>query len=251
MLNYLSAEWYKLRRTKGIFIAFGILLALIATVFLPTFWSLTPAVEVYAVAYLAFLPLGFFLAPVFAIRAFDDQYGRGTLKNEIVFGIPRSRCYLGKLAVGGLVGTAAALVVLGFYLLMCVLSGSLREEGADIYWQLCVQGTFTVLPLWLASLSVSFFLQAVVKSSAGAVALNYILLFFSLPMSCLAPEVPAGSLVWSFFRYFFFAAPYRGIYDTPLDSQVMNMGWAWLLGLCWMAVTTLVGIAIFERKEIK
>ena len=32
MLNYISAEWYKLRHTKGIFIAFGFLLLLIALV---------------------------------------------------------------------------------------------------------------------------------------------------------------------------------------------------------------------------
>lgn len=253
MLNYLSAEWYKLRHTKGIFIAFGILLALIASVFLPAFWYLEPTFEVYAVAYLAFLPLGFFLAPIFAVKAFDDQYGRGTLKNEIVFGIPRSRCYLGKLAMGGLAGTAAALIVLGFYLLMSFLSGGLGEEGT-LYLRMCIRGTFLTLPLWLASLSLCFCLQAVVKSSSGAVALDYILLFFGLPMSLIAPDAPTGSLVWKFFRYCFFVAPYRGIYNTTVEQQRLGasaMGYAWLVGLGWIAATTLVGIAFFNKKEIK
>ena len=58
MLNYLSAEWYKLRKTKGIFVAFGVLLALIFLIFLPKFWYVEPSFGVYAAAYLAFLPVG-------------------------------------------------------------------------------------------------------------------------------------------------------------------------------------------------
>ena len=118
MLNYISAEWYKLCRTKGLFIAFGILLVLVTLLFFPSFWYQMPTFGVYATAYLAFLPAGFFLAPIFAVKAFDDQYGRGTLKNEVVFGVPRYRSYLGKLSIGALTGTGAALIVLAVYLLL-------------------------------------------------------------------------------------------------------------------------------------
>ena len=47
MLNYISAEWYKLRHTKGIFIAFGFLLLLIALLFLPALGMMKPIFEVY------------------------------------------------------------------------------------------------------------------------------------------------------------------------------------------------------------
>lgn len=252
MLNYLSAEWYKLRRTKGIFLAFGLLLAMIVSIFVPVFWYEEPTTKVYAAAYQAFLFLGFFLAPIFAVRAFDDQYGRGTLKNEIVYGIPRSRIYLGKLALGALTGTGAALVVLGFYLLMCLVTGG-WEADAVPYLRLCVDGTLLCLPLWLASMALAFTLQALFRSSAGAIALDYIFLLFSMPLVLVAPETPTNSFLWNFFSFWHFISPFRSLYtlfggDWP---TLASLSYSWLVGLGWIAVTTAVGLLVFERRELK
>lgn len=262
MLNYISAEWYKLRHTKGIFVAFGLLLLLIIVLFLPAFWYRDPTtmepnrkitMELYAAAYLATLLLGFFLAPPFAIRAFDDQYGRGTMKNEVVFGIPRSRIYLGKLAFGALAGTVAAAVVLAFYLLLCLLMGGLGAEYDLLCLDLCVRGTLMAYPLWLASHSLAFFLQVVLRSSAGAVAIDYLILFFCSPISMIGfGEAANRSPVYYFFDRLFFVAPFRGIYGGMDVEQgiLTGMGYSWLVGLGWIAVTSLVGMAIFTRKEI-
>lgn len=252
MLNYISAEWYKLRHTKGIFIAFVILLAFILILFLPKFWVVEMRFEIYAVAYLAFLPLGFFLAPIFASKAFDDQYGRGTLKNEVVFGIPRSHIYLGKLAFGALVGTGGALIVVGFYLLMNFLAHGMGEENILPYVDLCVQGTLLTLPLWLASLSLAFCLQVIVKNSAGAIVLDYLILIFGTPLALVGTDEPTASAVMNFFTRWFFVAPFRVIYTAMDQEQVTISGlrYSWMVALGWIVVTTLAGIAAFSRKEI-
>lgn len=251
MLNYISAEWCKLRHTKGIFIGFGALLVLIALLFFPAAWGLKPVFSVYTGAYILGLLLGFFLAPIFAIKAFDDQYGRGTMKNEVVFGIPRYRIYLGKLTFGAIMGTAAAFFVLGFYLLMCVLAGGLEDGGdALLYIELCVQGTLFVLPLWLASLSLAFCLQVIIKSSAGATAADYLLLLFLTPVALVGSEEPTASLALNFINKCFFVSPYRRFYVIGATEQVSGMGYSWLVGLGWVAVTTLVGLAALSRKEI-
>ena len=252
MLNYISAEWYKLRHTKGIFIAFGVLLVLISFFFIPALWIQRPTFGVYAGAYIVTLVLGFFLAPVFAVRAFDDQYGRGTMKNEVVFGIPRRRIYLGKLAFGALTGTGVAFLVLGFYLLLCILSGGLAEENALLCIDLCIQATLLVLPLWLASLSLAFCLQAVVKSSGGAVAINYLFLIFGTPIALMGYDEPTASHLLNFFTRWFFVAPFRNLYDG-LDlgwNGLSGMTYSWLVGLGWVLVTTLMGLAVFSRREI-
>lgn len=253
MLNYLSAEWYKLRRTKGIFIAFGVLLALIATMFIPSAWYEEPTFGVYAIAYLVSLILGFFLAPVFAMRVFDDQYGRGTLKNEIVFGIPRRRIYLGKLLLGGAAGTASALIVLSFYLLLGLLTGGGGgQENVLACAELCLRGTLIVLPLWLASLSLSFCLLTLIRSGAGAIALNYILLFFTVPLALMAPGTHTDSHLWNFFSYWHFVSPFRGIYEPVNGEPVLpTLGWSLAVGVGWIVVTTAVGLAAFNQREIK
>lgn len=253
MLNYISAEWYKLRHTKGIFVAFGLLLLLIITLFLPAFWYQEPTTEIYTAAYLAALFLGLFLAPIFAVRAFDDQYGRGTMKNEVVFGIPRSRIYLGKLAFGGIVGTGAALLVLAYYLLLCLLADGIHGETTLLCVDLCVQGTLLALPLWLASLSFSFSLQVTFKSNTGAVVLHYLILLFGSPLSMIGfGEVANRSPVYYFFDRLFFVAPFRelyGVIDVELGA-LSGMEYSWLVGMGWVAVTTLAGLLTFSRKEI-
>ena len=253
MLNYISAEWYKLRHTKGIFLSFGVLLVLVTLLFVPAFWVQAPTFEAYAGGYIVTLVLGFFLAPIFAVRAFDDQYGRGTMKNEVVFGIPRRRIYLGKLAFGALAGTGAALLVLAFYLLLCILMGGLAEENATLCIELCVSGTLLVIPLWLASLSLAFLLQAVMRSSAGAVAINYLFLLFGTPIALMGGlEEPTTSLLLNFMNRWFFVAPYRAIYvTTDLNwSAFCGMTYSWLVGAGWVLATTSIGLAVFSRREI-
>lgn len=251
MLNYLSAEWYKLRCTKGIFAAFALLLVLIALLFWPAFWISEPSFSMYTGAYILGLLLGFFLAPIFAVKAFDDQYGRGTMKNEVVFGIPRGRIYLGKLVFGALAGTVAAILVLGFYLLLCVLTGGLEDENVLLCLNLCVQGTLFVLPLWLAGLSLAFCLQAVIKSSAGATVAMYLLLFFLTPIALVGSEEPTASPVLNFINRWFFVSPYRRFYLMGAGVQLSGLGYSSLVGLAWIVATTLVGLAAFSRKEIR
>lgn len=253
MLNYISAEWYKIRRTRGVFIAFGVLLVLISLLFIPSAWTQKPTFELYTGGYVMALLVGFFLAPIFAARAFDDQYGRGTMKNEVVFGIPRHRIYLGKLGFGALMGTAAAFLVLGFYLLLCILAGGLAEDNALLCIDLCIKATLLVLPLWLASLSLAFLLQVAVKSSGGAVAANYLLLLFGTPISLMGgTEEDTASHLMNFMSRWFLVAPFRSLYDTlDLEWGVFSgMSYSWLVGLGWILATTLIGLALFSRKEI-
>ena len=253
MLNYISAEWYKLRHTKGIFVAFGFLLVLILLIFLPKFWYAEPSFAVYAAAYVAFLPIGFFLAPVFAAKAFDDQFGRGTLKNEVVFGIPRYRSYLGKLSIGALTGTGAAMIVLGFYLLLSWISHGFGEEYVSLAIEICVQATLLTLPLWLASMSLAFCLQVTIKNSSAALALDYLLLIIGVPLSMMEFEGEIYSPVMVFFNKWFFAAPFRVVYGE-IGRELTNLsglGYSWLIGLGWIAATSLVGITVFRQQEIK
>lgn len=253
MLNYLSAEWYKLRKTKGIFVAFGVLLALIFLIFLPKFWYVEPSFGVYAAAYLAFLPVGFFLAPIFASKVFDDQYGRGTLKNEVTFGIPRYRSYLGKLAMGALTGTVAALIVLAFYLLLSFISHGAQEEYLLIYAEACLHGTLLTLPLWLASMSMAFCLQILIRNSAAAIATDYLILLVGTPLSIMEFEGEIYSPVLRFFNRWFFVAPFRAVYgENALDGLGLSgLEYSWLIGVGWVLVTSIVGMSVFSRKEIK
>ena len=252
MLNYIAAEWYKFRRRKGIFLALGLLMALETVIFLPELlYGAEIEWESYAGILEINLVLGFFLTPIFAVRVFDDQYGRGTLKNEVVYGIPRSRAYLGKLLAAALVGTGAAALVVGWYLLLAILCCGIDPE----YLSECVGATLFVYPMWLAGLAFSFCLLVVIRSVGGAVITNYFVLMMGMAISASDFRGEVNSPTLNFINQYFFSAPFR-----KLVSFVPGQAWAGLetmaldsygLSLCWVALTTIIGVVILKRREIK
>ena len=113
--------------------------------------------------------MGLFMALVMEDVAFHDQYRCGVLKNEVVYGIPRARIYLGKEFSAALLGLICAGVVLGVYLILAAaLPGAdrgealAREMGDMLFQILCA------LPLWLGGLGLAHLLYMLIPSGIGA-----------------------------------------------------------------------------------
>ena len=252
MFNYVAAEWYKFRRRKGVFLALGLLMALETVVFLPEFfYGVGIEWESYAGILEINLVLGFFLAPIFAVRAFDDQYSRGTLKNEVVFGIPRRRAYLGKLLTAALVGTASAAIVVGWYLLLAVIC-----RGIDpLYLSECVGMTLCAYPMWLATLSFSFLLLTAIRSMGGAIIATYHLLFVGMAIAAIDFRGEINLPIIYFINHYFFCAPFREMIAKVPGGGLEGLGavalYSYGVSLAWIAATTAAGIALFRRREIK
>ncbi len=253
MLNYVAAEWYKLFRRKGLMGFFALLLLLEAGLFAPWNWSGSPGLNTYCVILIGTLPLGFFLAPIIAAQVFDDQFGRGTLKNEIVYGIPRSRVYLGKLTTGMLMGTQAALIVLGWYLLLAVMSCGLGDVWSKFYLRMMLTMFLAALPLWLASFSLTFLFLTLIRSAAAAVAVNYLVLVFSVPLGMIwMQEDREHSLLLRGLDQIFFISPMRVFCWGYGGAEATAWGFAecWLMGLAWGMATTAVGLLVLKHREI-
>lgn len=261
MLNYLSAELYKLWHKKSLFLGMAALLALESLLFVPSFWIDEQPMKDQLLSFFdALLPMGFFLSPVFAVLAFDNQRGYATLKNEVVFGVPRSCIYLGKLIAGMLAGTAAAVVVVGWYLLLAALTvGPLMDAG--LWGQFLINVTSAWL-CWLAALAFSMFLLFILRSSAGAMVAAYLIAFFGVPLGIIgAAPGPNGPALWiklavnlfysaPFKRFWFwFGEVYPSGFGPPLDWS--PLWYALLVCALWVGVTTALGLLFFRRREIK
>ena len=66
------------------------------------------------------LSVGLYAPLITTDLVFSEQYKIGTLKNEISYGIPRSRIYLGKLVLEIAVAVLACALAVGLYLALCV-----------------------------------------------------------------------------------------------------------------------------------
>ena len=251
MRNYLAAECYKTFRRKYCYIALGVCLAL-EGVLLWGYWLTlnwgNPNVNFFFAAQTLTLLLGVGLyAPlVTGDMVFSDQYKAGTLKNEVSYGLPRARVYLGKLAVSALVSLLAAAVMLAVYVAGCWFLFPHDAQDAQ-GWSLVAYCLAGALPLWLAA-------QAVANACYFLVRSNTIAAFVCVGILAVVSQVlrAFGLLFHPAFELLRQFMPNVMLENLPnLAFQWDYVGLCWAAGLAWFAGATAVGLLAFRKKEIK
>ena len=273
MLNYLSAELYKLCRHKSLYIGMGVLLALECLFFaLLVQEDIAFQRELLEAFFDAALFVGLFIAPIFAVVTFDDQYRNGTLKNEIVYGIPRSHIYAGKLIAGWVVGTLASLLAVGFYWVLAALLSPRPSGELSLILLRALQGFAGHWMTWLSIYSFTFFLLTLFKGAAAAISLVYLTTMVGFPFSMV--DLSQGNLPgWlRLCIQLFYTTPLRVLFErefvfgitvngesissqtaSGMVNQLMGSPLLYAFGICllWTVGLSLIGWLLFLRREIK
>lgn len=253
MLNYIRAEWYKVTRRRYFWVSLGLLLGLeglfVFTLALERLGGLqfTEMVAILCVTMLA----GVYLSILCVDLVDSDQSKGSTLKNEVSFGIPRRRIYLGRL-----------LAALGVALLMCVLVfasylGSAwllsvhadpEAERANLLILAYVAGAS--LPLWLGTLALSHCVFMLTRSPTAGGILMLLFLTWGGGIFWMLGQFKPFGLIGRFFGYVSALVPttpftaYRGSLDWSLLAQ------NWAIGLGWLVLSTGAGLFFFRRQEL-
>lgn len=258
MLNYMSAEFYKVFHRKypyATFLTLAGLAALLCAGFI--FVNSGGAHTEFshgAQSVLMVLSVGLYAALLICDMVFSDQYKFNTLKNEVSFGIPRSRIYLGKLAVEAVIGVVMSVLVVAFYVGMCWLTlyASPREEAVRTV-QIIGYCVLASIPQWLAALALTNMIFFLVKGSTLA---SFVMVGV-IAVTPVALELTA-LMIWN-------SAPHvsevllaiRDYLPTQIISKAMSVvgdwgfiGRSFLVGGVWVAVTSAIGLAGFKKKEI-
>lgn len=257
MLDYLRAECYKMLRRPYLWIALLVVGGLELVLVLLWAWincelpnNMTASAGFTMVLYL--LSLGYYATAITSDIVFSDQYKYNTLKNEVAYGIPRARIYLGKLFAGCLLSVGICAVLLGWYALLCALM--LPGDGAALE-ALKVLG-FALLcafPVWVGAQALYLLCFFSIRGNTAATILGIciiallgqVLTFLSLLLSVSAPAL-ADCLL----------AVHRLLLTSPLENFTAavwdwsRVSWAWLVGAGWCVGTTALGLWRFSRKEI-
>lgn len=258
MLNYMSAEFYKVFRRKYPYATFLTLAGLAALlcagfIFVNSGGAHTEFSD-GAQSVLMVLSVGLYAALLICDMVFSDQYKFNTLKNEVSFGIPRSQIYLGKLVVEAVIGVVMSVLVIGFYVGMCyvTLYASPLEETVRTM-QIIGYCVLAAIPQWLAALALTNMIFFLVKGST----LASFLMVGIIAVTPVALEITA-LMIWS-------SAPHvsevllaiRDYWPTQIISRAPEvvgdwgfMGKSFLTGGVWVAATSAIGLVVFQRKEI-
>ena len=159
MRAYLTAEWGKAVARPYYRIYLAVMAALAAALALIWWWTGREGMfqgsfgECLSLL-IPFFSAGIYLAVIVADAVFSDQYKTGTLKNEVSYGLPRVRIYLGKLLTAAAAGLLLVFLTLLAYAVLCRLFIPAGPED----WQAVQTFLFRLLaalPLWLGALSLT------------------------------------------------------------------------------------------------
>ena len=254
MRAYLTAEWGKAVARPYYRIYLAVMAALAAALALIWWWTGREGMfqgsfgECLSLL-IPFFSAGIYLAVIVADAVFSDQYKTGTLKNEVSYGLPRVRIYLGKLLTAAVAGLLLVFLTLLAYAVLCRL---LIPAGPED-WQAIQAFLFCLLadiPLWMGALSLT---MAAMFNIAHTVPMLAVVL---VCLSGLGPVFRRLIGLGPDWLTALAEALYRLTLTAPLDLADVALWdpayllWCWGVGLLWSAGSTAVGLALFARRDI-
>lgn len=256
MLNYLSAELWRMSRRgadKAGWLVFLLLVALAGWL-----WSSDDPAGVLE-AFQDVLPVGLYLAFPLASWANGDASRTGPLVNEVVFGLPRSRIYLGKLLAAVLAGLLlfflTVLAFLGVALPLAARDGWGTWTGDPVLglaaWAALGRAVVCVLPRYIGAAALAHLLVFSLHTAGLGAVLYYLYLTFgeltlaAVSFHGLGVVGTVLNILGDALQPFLLCGPYFS------GLPPVEVGQSWLVGAAWVAATSVAGIALFRRREIR
>lgn len=251
MFDYIRAEFYKV--THRAYLYGFLLLMLVGETLMAGGWAFTNAHGNHitfgdgAGMVVMMLALGLYCTILVGDMVFSDQFRHSTLKNEVSFGLTRSRIYLGKLLVSCITAVCLCAVLMIYYLGICRLMLPAGE------WALEMETLKTVglcllaaLPLWLGAQALMIALFFLLRSGTVA-AIVGVVIFMAAPQVCYVLAAMVSDAFWVI---------YNVMLSTPLSQidSVTDFGAFCVrnvaIGAGWFIAATVVGLIGFRRREI-
>lgn len=255
MLNYIRAEFYKVSRRKYTWITLAVMLALEAVLVGGFVFMNAHGSQEYfytgAMIVLTMLSVGFWATLLTGDMVFAEQYKNATLKNEVSYGLSRTRIYLGKLIVQTILSILFCVVMLGFYLGLCWVL-LYHDPAADAAMAKQVGYCLAVaFPLWIGGQGVTCAMFFLIRSERIGT-------FAMLGIVGMLPNViwVASAMVGEGLGDALMTV-YKYMPSVMADASAnMGMDWtycgkAWIVGAVWLICFTALGLWGFQKKEIK
>lgn len=259
MLNYLRAEIYKFLHRKYFWITLAIVLALESFMIFGYTFTNSHGNDIsvaWAISILfPIMGFGCFFTLLTGDIVFAQQYKHNTLKNEVSFGLPRYRIYLGKLLVQLFASVLMCAIMILFYVIGCrlFLLPDTEEASRAILISLgqCLLGA---LPIWVgvqATVCACYFLiRSEIGSAFAAVGLFAVSANVMELAGLFLRNYPVGDVIQKIYRHM----PLVLLDDLP-NTLMRPEYWPYLGKLCvvggaWFVVSTAIGLWRFDKKEI-
>ena len=256
MTNYIKSEFYRVFRTKALYIMTGACL-MVVLLFLTVLWAMSVftvdfpwATTKYAFSTLETgMNIPLYLSAVMGSLVVSDEFKYKTFNNSVAFGIPRELVYLCKVVVG-MAASAICLLVTetgligGGYLLL--------ENSGAAYTLSLLKGTAACIPAWIAGM-VAFMSLYYVTGSRSASIWIWLLVIVAAPavVSVLGMRFEFCARLASWLLYPMVSSV------TPTEEW-LEFNWSTAAGFLKCQEAGIIGVAVFitlgimaiRRKEL-
>ncbi len=253
MFNYIHAEFYKLFRRKYTWIM--LILLLLGELFLVSnlayaagsnpMRNFTFAMEAVRIM----LPVGLFATLFSADIVFAGQYKNSTMKNEVSFGLSRTRTYLGKLLSQILLSLLALFAAMAFYSILCWLL--LPHSGGVLPGLQTLAGMLlSALPIWIGTQAIIcaflFSLNSGTAAQFATLGLLYVPSIVIQVVTMITGLSPLTKVLLKINPWLLDVSLTDFSYGLHSDSMRL-----WIIGGFWLLAATATGLYLFRKKEIK
>lgn len=243
MTNYIKSEFYRIFRTKTLFVFAGACL-LVVLLYVGVLWAISVfdvdfpwATTKHAFSMLEtdmHIPL--FLSAVMGGLVVSDEFKYRTFNNSVAFGIPREQIYLSKVIVG-MAASAICLLVTetgligGGYLL-------LENSGAE-YTLSLLKGTAACIPAWIAGM-VAFMSLYYVTGSGSISVWMWLLVIVAAPI-----VVDVLGMRFDFCARLASWMLYPVVSSVTLTEEWLEFNWSTAAGFLKCQEAGVIGISLF------
>ena len=267
MMNLIRADFYRIRQSWVIYVTFAV--ALIASIGLIVLWTLlgpgtgdypvnlngvditVPTSTVNGADSIGFLlQLPHFLLTILvlplvfcvAVPIFTDK----TAKNDIAFGMSRTKLYVSKLIQMAILITLLFLLYVGAGTLLATILGGFGSVTAG-FWSSLFQALGTQLFLLIALGCLGIFLGLAIKKPAVLTELYFVLILLPVIIAVTASLLNVD-ISW-LLRFDLMSSIHRAGSLILIDTHniLIILG----VGAVWMIASSAAGIAMFRKAEIK
>jgi len=188
----------------------------------------------------------FFLLPIVIIAA-GAMFSHNTVKNDIAWGISRTKLYFSKLLLATVIGVLMLLFYIVAGMIMATVLGGLGGPAPAGHWLGLLQIFAAQLVILVAIIAVGVFLAFTTKRNA---AVNGIFIAFCLLPPMIISLLMLGNPDFSRFLDYDLLTNLMRLANLP-NLETREILRALGLGMFYLAASTTAGVALFSRAEIK
>lgn len=256
MLNYIKSEFYRIIRTKSVYISFAFCMAAILLLDFSLFYFKSEVDFPYATTKFAFSSiyssmgaLIYFVVMICTVVQ-GDEYKYHTFKNSVAAGVTRNTIYFGRFI-------AEIVTCLAFYILICgthiVLGTALLNNSGTEYLNILLRSMVACIPLYVACIAVCHCLLYYFDTAVKAI--GVFVVFFTLIPTVIRYAGMKIELLEKVYKWLIPA-----MLTANFDEEFkMSLTWdtttgfvqCYIMGLAIILIASIIGATLFNKKELK